>query len=682
MKRALFLVAASALAVTAALAATGGKTMYGTWGVDLAAIDHGVKPGDDFFMYVNGNWYKTAVIPPDRSSTGSFQDLRILSEKRMQEIAASLDAKPRDQLTAEERKLRDFYDAFLDQKQIDARGLAPAKKDLGRIAKLKTLQDVAAVMGSPNLQLDGPFGGGIAFNPKDTNQYALTLGQSGLGMPDRDYYLKDDAALAKTRDAYKKHLTNVFTAVGLSNPASRAEGVYNLEHRIAEVSWANADRRDVDKVFNPMTITELKAFAPQFPWNAYLKAAGVSHNGTKGERTIIVAEKSAFPKLAQIFAETPVETWRDYLIANYIHRYAAYLPKSVDDENFAFYGTVLQGNDQQLPRATRAAHLLDDNMGEALGKLYVAKYFPPEAKAKAVELVDNLLKAYDADIRTLSWMTPETREKALYKLHHFGVKIGYPDHWRDYSALVVRRDDLIGDVQRAAAFEWNRQLTRIDRPVDKTEWGMTPPTVNAYDNPFFNEIVFPAAILQPPFFDPNADDAVNYGGIGAVIGHEISHGFDDQGAKFDAQGNVANWWSDADKKTFEARTKALGEQYDSYEPLPGLHINGAFTMGENVADNAGIAIALKAYHISLGGKDAPLEDGLTGDQRFYLSYGQIWRSKMREGALRQQLLSNEHSPAMFRPIGATRNQDEWYAAFSVKPGDKYYLPPDQRVHLW
>jgi putative endopeptidase len=682
MKRALFLVAASALAVTAALAATGGKTMYGTWGVDLAAIDHGVKPGDDFFMYVNGNWYKTAVIPPDRSSAGSFQDLRILSEKRMQEIAASLDAKPRNQLTAEERKLRDFYDAFLDQKQIDARGLAPAKKDLGRIAKLKTLQDVAAVMGSPNLQLDGPFGGGIAFNPKDTNQYALTLGQSGLGMPDRDYYLKDDAALAKTRDAYKKHLTNVFTAVGLSNPASRAEGVYNLEHRIAEVSWANADRRDVDKVFNPMTITELKAFAPQFPWDTYLKAAGVSYNGTKGERTIIVAEKSAFPKLAQIFAATPVQTWRDYLTANYIHRYAAYLPKSFDDENFAFYGMVLQGNDQQLPRATRAAHLLDDNMGEALGKLYVAKYFPPEAKAKAVELVDNLLKAYDADIRTLSWMTPETREKALYKLHHFGVKIGYPDHWRDYSALVVRRDDLIGDVQRAAAFEWNRQLTRIDRPVDKTEWGMTPPTVNAYDNPFFNEIVFPAAILQPPFFDPNADDAVNYGGIGAVIGHEISHGFDDQGAKFDAQGNVANWWSDADKKTFEARTKALGEQYDSYEPLPGLHINGAFTMGENVADNAGIAIALKAYHISLGGKDAPVEDGLTGDQRFYLSYGQIWRSKMRESALRQQLLSNEHSPAMFRPIGATRNQDEWYAAFNVKPGDKYYLPPDQRVHLW
>ncbi|HSC19726.1 MAG TPA: M13 family metallopeptidase [Rhizomicrobium sp.] len=682
MKRAFLLAAASALAATAAVAAISGKTMYGSWGVDLGAIDHGVKPGDDFFMYVNGNWYKTAVIPPDRASTGSFQDLRILSEKRMQEIAASLDAKPRNQLTAEERKLRDFYDAFMDQKQIDSRGLAPAKKDLDRIARLKMLQDVAALMGSPSLQLDGPFGGGIAFNPKDTNQYALTLGQSGLGMPDRDYYLKDDAELAKTRDAYKKHLTTVFTMAGLSDPEKRAENVYNLEYKIAEVSWPNADRRDVDKVFNPMTVAELKAFAPQFPWDAYLAAAGVSPASPKGARTLIIAEKSAFPKLAQIFADTPVATWRDYLTANYIHRYAAYLPKSFDDENFAFYGKALQGNDQQLPRATRAAHLLDDNMGEALGKLYVAKYFPPEAKAKAVELVNNLLKAYDADIRTLSWMTPETREKALNKLHHFGVKIGYPDRWRDYTALEIRRDDLIGDVQRAAAFEWNRQLKRIDQPVDKTEWGMTPPTVNAYDNPFFNEIVFPAAILQPPFFDANADDAVNYGGIGAVIGHEISHGFDDQGAKFDAQGNVANWWSDADKKTFEAKTKALGLQYDSYEPLPGLHINGAFTMGENVADNAGIAISLKAYHISLNGKDAPVIDGLTGDQRFYLSYGQIWRSKMRDGALRQQLLSNEHSPAMFRPIGATRNQDEWYAAFNVKPGDKYYLPPDQRVHLW
>jgi putative endopeptidase len=395
-----------------------------------------------------------------------------------------------------------------------------------------------------------------------------------------------------------------------------------------------------------------------------------------------VAQKSAFPKLAQIFADTPVATWRDYLTLHYLHTYAAYLPKTFDDADFAFYGTTLQGNSQQLPRGARAAHVLDNLMGEALGKLYVAKYFPPEAKAKALELVNNLLKAYDADIRTLAWMTPATREKALYKLHHFGVKIGYPDHWRDYSALVIKRDDLLGDLQRAGEFEWNRRLKRIDQPVDKTEWGMSPPTVNAYDNFQFNEIVFPAAIMQPPFFDPYADDAVNYGGIGAVIGHEISHGFDDQGSKFDATGAFNNWWTDADRKAFEAKTTMLGAQYDSYEPLPGLHIKGSNTMGENIADNAGIAIALKAYHISLHGKPAPLKNGLTGDQRFYLSFGQIWRAKLREGALRQQVLSNEHSPPQFRAIGATRNQNEWYAAFRVKKGQKYYLPPAKRVHMW
>ncbi len=684
MRRNLIVLAglACAAGVVSAAYSQPGHTQYGTWGVDTSSIDNSVKPGDDFFMHVNGNWYKTAVIAPDRSSTGSFLDLRILSEKRMNEIAASLDARSYDQLTDEEKKLRDLYDAFIDQNQIDSRGLEPAKKDLDYIASLKTPDDVAGAMGLPRLNLDGPFGGGIGINDKDSSQYAVDLGQSGLGMPNRDYYLKDDAALAVTRDAYKKHLSSVFALVGMSDPDKRAKAVYDLEYKIAQVQWANADRRDEDKVYNPMSYSELKALTPQFPWDFWFKSAGIPLTGPKGERQVIVAEKSAFPKLAKIFADTQVDTWRDYLTVHYLHSYAAYLPKKFDDEDFAFYGTTLQGNAQQLPRSTRAAHLLDGMMGEALGKLYVAKWFPPQAKAKAVELVDNLLKAYDADIRTLDWMTPVTRERALDKLHHFGVKIGYPDHWRDYSALVIKRDDLLGDIQRGQAFKWNRDLVRIDQPVDKTEWGMTPPTVNAYNNPQFNEIVFPAAIMQPPFFDRNADDAVNYGGIGAVIGHEISHGFDDQGSKFNSSGAFNNWWADADKTAFEAKTKMLGEQYDTYEPLPGLHINGAFTMGENIADNAGIAIALKAYHISLAGRRAPKIDGYTGDQRFYLSFGQIWRTKMRDGALRQQVLSNEHSPGQFRAIGATRNQNEWYNAFDVKPGDKYYLPPDQRVHLW
>jgi putative endopeptidase len=661
---------------------SGKHTQYGTWGVDLSGMDKSVKPGDNFFMFVNGTWYRNATIAPDRSSTGSFLDLRILSEKRMQEIAASLDASSYDRLTDEEKKLRDLYDAFNDQKEIDAAGLAPARDDLDYIAGLKTLDDVAAAMGRPDLNLDGPFGGAIGVDPKDPMRYQVGLGQSGLGLPDRDYYLKTDPAILKAQEAYKAHLVKVFTMVGLGDPEKRAQAVYDVEHRLAEVDWSREQERNVDAIVNPMTLTELETLAPKFPWDAWFRATTIPSTDARGVRILNVAEKTAFANIAQVFADTPVAVWRDYLTAHYIHTYAAYLPSAVDREDFAFYGTALQGTDQQLPRATRATHLLDNEMGEALGKLYVAKYFPAESKAKAVELVNNLLKAYDADIRTLAWMTPATREKALYKLHHYTIKIGYPDHWRDYSKLVIRRHDLLGDIKRANLFEFNRQLVRIDRPVDKSEWGMSPPTVNAYYNPQANEIVFPAAILQPPFFDPNADDAVNYGGIGAVIGHEISHGFDDQGSKFDAIGAVSNWWTDADRKAFEERVKALGAQYDSYEPLPGLHIKGANTMGENIADNAGIAIALKAYHISLGGKEASVLDGYTGDQRFYLSFGQIWRGKLREGALRQQVLSNEHSPPEFRAIGATRNQDAWYAAFGAKPGDKYYLAPDQRVHFW
>jgi putative endopeptidase len=397
---------------------------------------------------------------------------------------------------------------------------------------------------------------------------------------------------------------------------------------------------------------------------------------------VIVSEKSAFPELAKIFAETPVPVWRDYLTVHYLHAVASVLPKRFDDANFAFYGKILRGTDKQLDRETRGVHLLDHAIGEALGKLYVARYFPPEAKAKADELVANLLKAYEADIKTLDWMSDETKQKALEKIHEFTPKIGYPNHWRDYSALKIARNDLLGDVQRADVFEWNRQVRRLDKPVDKSEWFMTPPTVNAYYDPSMNEIVFPAAILQPPFFDPNADDAVNYGGIGAVIGHEISHGFDDQGSKYTGKGVFKNWWTKQDRENFDKRTAALVKQFDSYEVLPGLHIIGKNTLGENIADLAGISIALKAYHLSLGGKPAPVLDGFTGDQRFFLSFGQVWREKDRESALRTQTLSNEHSVAEFRVIGPTRNVDAWYAAFDVKPDAKYYLAPDKRIRLW
>ncbi len=662
---------------------TSDHAKLGTWGVDLTAMDKSVKPGDDFFQYVNGTWLKTAQIPPDRSFIGSFQDLRIQSEKQMREIVAGLESKPYANLSVEEKKLRDLYDAFMDQKQIDARGLAPAQKDIAVFSHLKTREDVARAMGSVKLMTDAPFDVEIGVDDKNSNAYAVDLSQSGLGMPNRDYYLRNDnAEIVKTRDAYKKYLATMLEMAGVPDSAKRADQIYAVELQIAQAQWPNEDRRDEDKVYNPMSFADLKRLAPQFPWEAFFAGAEIPLASPHGERQVIVAEKSAFPKLAAIFAATPVAVWRDYLLVHYLHRVADYLPKKFDDENFAFYGTVVQGNTQQLDRATRGVHALDRALGEALGKLYVTRFFPPESKAKAQELVGNLLKAYDADIRVLPWMSEATRQKALQKLHMFTPHIGYPDKWRDYSAYMVSRDDLVGDIERGNEFEWNRERVRLDRPVDKSEWGMTPPTVNAYYRPDFNAIFFPAAILQPPFFDPKADDAVNYGGIGAVIGHEISHGFDDQGSKFDGTGALNNWWTPEDKKNFKERTDALVAQFNSYEPLPGLHVNGAFTLGENIADLAGLTISYKAYHIALGGKPAPLLDGYTGDQRFFLSFGQIWRAKYREGALRAQVLSNEHSPGQFRGDGTTRNLDPWYAAFDVQTGQKYYLPPDQRVHLW
>jgi len=662
--------------------ADSGKTALGQWGIDLSAMDKSVAPGDDFFRYVNGNWLKTAVIPPDRSSTGSFQDLRILSENRMKEIVDTLEVKPYAQLTAEEKKLRDLYDGFLDQKQIEQRGLAPAKKDLAYLAGLKTLRDVAAAMGKSSLPTASPFGLGMSYEDKRPDTYALNLSQSGLGLPDRDYYLSDDKEIVTTREAYRKYLGTMLGLANVPNAQARADKVFALETEIAKAHWPVAEKRDRDKVYNPMTISQLKALAPGFSWDAFFAAGGISEKGPKGEREVIVRENTAMGPLAKIFAATPVEVWRDYLTVHYLHAMSPYLPKAFDNADFDFYGKVLTGNQQQLPRATRGVHLLDDLIGEALGKLYVAKYFPPEAKAKAEALVENIRKAYDADIRTLDWMTPETKEKALDKLHKFTPHIGYPDKWRDYSAYVIKRDDLIGNVERGQEFEWKRELNRIDQPVDKGEWEMTPPTVNAYYQPPLNEIVFPAAILQPPFFDPNADDAVNYGGIGQVIGHELSHGYDDQGSKVDGNGAFNNWWTEADRKNFEGRVSRLGQQYDQYEPLPGLHVNGKLTMGENIGDLSGITIALKAYHISLNGKPAPVLDGFTGDQRFFLSYGQIWRSIYRDGAMRAQVLSNPHSPAMFRVNGITRNIDDWYTSFDVKPGQKYYLAPTDRVKLW
>ncbi len=674
-----------ALLLTTALLCVTGATLAADpqvkpWGVDLTYIDRSVKPGDDFFAYANGNWIKHDTIPADRTYSGVNLELDLQNEARLKGLVADLAKTPDDQLTPEGRKLRDLYNAYMDTTQIEASGLAPAKADLAAIAGYKSLSDVAAAIGDPALGLDGPFGFYIGVDDKNSSAYSVNLYQSGLGMPDRDYYLKTDKEIVATQAAYKKYLTDMLTIAGTADAGARAEKIYALEAALAQASWPAADRRDADKIYNPMSVADLKKLAPGFDWDAMFKSAGIPENG--GARKVIVAENTAFPNLAKVFADTPVSVWRDYMTVRYLHRFSAFLPKKVDDTDFAFYGTALGGKTAQLERPTRGIKLLDNSMGEALGHLYVAKYFPPEAKAKALQLVKNLLAAYDADIKTLAWMTPETRAKALDKLHATALKIGYPDRFRDYSSLAIDRGDLVKSIKATTVFEWNREVRRLDDPVDRTEWGMTPPTNNAYNNPNLNEVVFPAGILQPPYFDANADDAVNYGEIGATIGHELSHSFDDQGAKYDAKGELHNWFTPVDLKNFNSRVDAIAAQYDQYEPLPGLHINGKLTLGENVADIAGLVIALKAYHISLGGKPAPVLDGLTGDQRFYIAYAQSWRERHRDGAIRSQVLSNPHSPSEFRVNGVVRNTDGWYAAFDIKPGDKYYLAPDKRVPVW
>jgi putative endopeptidase len=658
------------------------KPTFGAWGVDLTGMDTRVRPGDDFFDYANGTWYKHAVIPPDRTGIGSFQNLAILSEQRMLAIVKGLEAQPAAQLTADERKIRDLYDAYTDTAAIERRGLTPAKKDLASLAALRTLDDVARAMGNPAVPANGPFAVSITADAKNPTRYVESVSQSGLGLPNRDYYLNDDAALVATREAYRTYLATMLTLAGDDHADARAGAVFALEAAIAKHQWTAVESRNADKTYNPMTEATLASYAPGFPWATFLSARGLSAKGPNGDRVLIVRQNTAFPALANLFAATPVAVWRDYLTVHYLHAMSAYLPKAFDDADFAFFGKVLSGQVAELPRDTRAVHLIDQRLGHPLGKLYVAKYFPPASKAKVEALVANLLKAYDADIRQITWMTDATKAKALDKLHHFTPHVGYPDTWRDFSGLVISRSDLIGDIERSSAFEWHYRLARIDQPVDRSEWNMTPPTVNAYYTPTLNSIFFPAAILQPPFFDPNADDAVNYGGIGAVMGHEIGHGFDDQGSKYNGLGVLQDWWTDEDRQAFDARVATLGAQYDSYEGLPGLHVNGKLTMGENIGDLSGLAIALQAYHYSLNGKPAPVIDGYTGDQRYFLGFAQIWREKNSEASLRRQLLSNPHSPAHWRVVGPTRNVDAWYDAFGVTPGDTYYLPPDKRVHLW
>jgi predicted metalloendopeptidase len=658
----------------AAAAAAPVRAAIGDFGLDLSARNPAVKPGDDFFGYANGRWYDGFVIPADKSSFGAFDRLDELSKQRVRAIIEKA-AQSQGAPGSPEQQIGDYYAAYMDQAAIEANGLTPAQPDLQRIAAARKGEDIARLFGEPgfatlfDVQLPPDF--------KNPDRYSIFISEATLGLPDREYYLKDDPTLKELRAKYVAYVAQMLQLAGVPDAQKKAGDIMAFETAAAKVQWPIEKRRDVDAIYNPRSKTQLLAYAPGFPWQTFLDAQQL---GARNE--VVLGELTAIRELAALFARTDVATLRDFLTFHYLSSHAPYLPKRFDEARFAFYGQAMRGQPQQRERWKRAVDAVDDSLGEAVGRLYVAEYFPPESKAKMQQLVADLEAALSQRIDALDWMTPQTKTHAHEKLAAFTPKIGYPDKWKDYSRLVVRRDDLLGNVRRASEWQWNYQVERLDKPVDRGEWQMTPQEINAYYNPSNNEIVFPAAILQPPFFDPNADAAVNFGAIGAVIGHEMGHGFDDQGRKFGPDGAMRDWWTPADAQVFTARTARLIKQFSDFEPLPGLKVNGANTVGENIGDLGGLNVAHEAYRISLKGRPAPVIDGLTGDQRFFLAYAQVWREKYRDGALREMVISNEHSPAQFRVNGPLPNIDDWYQAFDVQPGDKLYIKPQERVRIW
>jgi predicted metalloendopeptidase len=648
----------------------------GSFGVALENMDKSVKPGDDFFRYVNGTWLKNTEIPADKSNYGSFNVLGDLSNDRVKSIIEAAAAKNAPK-GSEEQKIGDFYAAFMDQDAINAAGLEPIKADLKRISDVSSRAEAAALMGDPTMSLRAPVGGWVDVDVKDIENYIFYMSQSGLGMPNRDYYFDEGEKADTLRAAYVDYLEDMLTFAGRENPRARAEAVMAFETAMAESHWTNQKSRNRSLTYNKFSREDLNDYAPGFPWDAMLKSSGLDD-----QKYFILRQNDAIQGVSKTFGETDLDVLRDYMLANYIGNMAPYLPSEIDQARFDFYGTALRGTKEQRDRWKRGVGQIDGFMGEMVGKVYVEKYFPPDSKAKMDDLIENLRAAFKEGIEGLEWMGEETKVEAQDKLAKFNPKIGYPDEWTDYSSLEVDRNDLIGTIKSANAWQWNDMISKLGGPIDRGEWGMNPQTVNAYYRPSLNEIVFPAAILQAPFFDPNADPAVNYGGIGAVIGHEMGHGFDDQGRKTDGNGEQRDWWTLEDGKAYEARANMLAAQYSEFEPLPGLNLNGKLTLGENIGDLTGITMAYKAYRRSLGGKEAPVIDGLTGDQRFFLAYGQIWQRKFREEALRTQVKNGPHSPGEFRANGIVRNFDAWYEAFNVQPGDALYVPPEKRVRIW
>ena len=645
-------------------------------GIDLQWVDKSVRPQDDVYQYLNGKWLKTFQIPADKAIYGSFN---AIDDAIQQELHGIIDSLPQSGGDEDTQKVVDLYASFMDEPRLETLGMQPLQAEFNAIDAMKDVNAIAAVLAHlTKTGAGGPFSLAVNLDAKNSTQYAVTLSQSGLGMPDRDYYLKDDAKLKATREKYVAHIGKMLALAGDAQADKNAAAILALETSMAKVQWTRVESRDPIKTYNKKTFKELPQLMPGYDWRSYLHGTGLDIRTD----ALIVSQPSYFTGLGQLLFSTPLPVWKAYFKWRVLSAAAPYLSKSFVEERFAFNGSVLRDVPENQPRWKRGIALVDTSVGEALGKRYVEKYFPPESKVRMQLLVRNVLEAYRRDIDTLDWMGPETKVGAHEKLAKVSPKIGYPDHWRDYSTLHIARDDLFGNVLRANAFEYWRNVDKLGKPVDRNEWGMTPQTVNAYYNPTKNEIVFPAAILRPPFFDAQADDAANYGGIGAVIGHELSHGFDDRGSQYDADGNLRDWFTQEDHEKFAAKTKALIEQYNAYEPVPDYHVNGALTLGENIADNSGLAIAYRAYRLSLGFRDPPFIDGFTGDQRLYLGWVQVWRGKAREAEMIQRIKTDPHSPAAVRGLAPLRNQAAFYKAFNLKPGDKMFLPPEQRVSIW
>lgn len=646
-------------------------------GIDQSTFDTSVRPQDDFYRYVNGTWLKTTQIPVDRSNYGAFTQLADEAELNLRKIieAAAAGEYPAG---SEMQQIGALYTSFTDEKTADAQGLKPLAEEFARIDALQNFGDVVKLMAHyARIGVQTPFGGYATTDGKQSDQYIIYMYQSGLGLPDRDYYLEDREPFNAIRSQYVAHVAKMLGLAGIENADAAAKDIMVLETRLAENQWTRVESRDDTKTYNKKTVAELGTLMPGFDWPVYFDSAGIQH-----APAVIVMQPSYFEALSKAFNEVPLAQWKTYFKWHLLDSFAPYLSQDIVAANFAFYGTVLSGTPENRPRWKRGVSLVNGALGMALGKVYVERHFPPEAKARMQELVGNLINAYGESIRNLDWMGEDTKKKALDKLISFNPKIGYPDKWRDYSGLVVKADDLVGNVMRSNVFDFEYNVNKLGGPVDRDEWFMTPQTVNAYYNPGMNEIVFPAAILQPPFFNLAAEDAVNYGGIGAVIGHEVGHGFDDQGSKYDGAGNLNDWWTVDDRAAFEQRTKRLIEQYNGYCPLEGYCTNGALTIGENIGDLGGLSIAYKAYHMSLNGQEAPALDSFTGDQRLFMGWAQVWRRLYREEEMLNRLKTDPHSLSEYRCNGIVRNIPAFYEAFNVQPDDHLYLAPEERVKIW